>query len=179
MPISANTTIEDVCVDKFKQLKTGGKVESKDGQEIKENKPLKYIVFKLSDEKFKDHVIKVDKELPTEPGMSDRDAWEMLSKHFVEAKVRDKKGKEVDGPRYAVFDFEYELKDGEGKRKKIALLDYCPDDLSSYWKMVHSSSLVGLKSALNVTDQIHLKDENDLEYNTVLQKIDPKADLDE
>ena len=41
--------------------------------------------------------------------------WEVFQNKLMNAKSSHK-GKEGKGPRYAVYDFEYELEAGEGKR---------------------------------------------------------------
>jgi cofilin len=46
----------------------------------------------------------------------------------LDAKSKGKRGNEVKGARYAVFDVEYELESGEGKRSKIAFITWAPDD---------------------------------------------------
>lgn len=61
---------------------------------------------------------------------------------LLNAKSKDKKGKEGIGGRYAVFDVEYELESGEGTRSKITFISWVPDDAAQYvsslgtWEMV-------------------------------------------
>lgn len=66
---------------------------------------VKYVIYKLSDD-YKEVVVE------TQSGASD---YEEFRNHLVNAKSVHR-GKEGKGPRYAVYDFEYELKSGEGKR---------------------------------------------------------------
>ena len=42
--------------------------------------------------------------------------WEAFREKLLNAKSRDKRGNEGPGPRYAVYDFEYQLDSGEGLR---------------------------------------------------------------
>ena len=79
------------CVTKFNELKLG--------------KSIKYIIYKLSDD-YKEIVVE---ESSTDP------EWENFQKKIVDAKS-SYKGKEGKGPRYAVYDFQYELDGGEGTR---------------------------------------------------------------
>jgi cofilin len=51
---------------------------------------------------------------------------------LINAKSKDRRGKEGIGGRYAVFDVEYELESGEGKRNKITFISWCPDDAPQY-----------------------------------------------
>ena len=73
--------------------------------ELKLGKSIKYIIYKLSDD-YKEIVVE-DK--------SDEADWETFQSKLMNAKA-SYKGKEGKGPRYAVYDFEYELEAGEGKR---------------------------------------------------------------
>ena len=79
------------CVSKYNELKLG--------------KSLKYIIYKLSDDY---------KEIVVEDSSSDPD-WETFQNKLLNAKAGHK-GKECKGPRYAVYDFQYELEGGEGTR---------------------------------------------------------------
>jgi cofilin len=51
---------------------------------------------------------------------------------MLNAKSKDKKGKEGIGGRYAVFDIQYDLESGEGTRNKITFIAWCPDDAPQY-----------------------------------------------
>lgn len=42
--------------------------------------------------------------------------WEVFRKKLIHAKTKDKRGQELKGPRYAVYDFAWELASGEGRR---------------------------------------------------------------
>lgn len=74
--------------------------------ELKLGHSLKYIIYKLSDDY---------KEIVVEESSSDPD-WEVFRQKLVDAKTKDKRGNAGVGPRYAVYDFDYELANGEGKR---------------------------------------------------------------
>ena len=79
------------CISKFNELKLG--------------KEIKYIIYKLSDDY---------KEIVVEDSSSDKD-WETFQNKLLNAKA-SYKGKEGKGPRYAVYDFQWELASGEGTR---------------------------------------------------------------
>lgn len=51
---------------------------------------------------------------------------------LLNAKSKDKKGKEGMGGRYAVFDVQYDLESGEGTRNKITFFTWVPDDAPQY-----------------------------------------------
>lgn len=55
---------------------------------------------------------------------------------LLNAKSKDRRGKEGMGGRYAVYDVEYELANGEGSRSKITFISWTPDDMS-----IHVSEL--------------------------------------
>jgi hypothetical protein len=80
------------CITKFNELKLG--------------KTIKYIIFKLSDD---------NKEIVVEEASENKD-WDTFREKLVTAKSKNKMGKETKGPRYAVYDFAYELASGEGSR---------------------------------------------------------------
>lgn len=80
------------CVSAFNELKLG--------------KNTKYIIFKLSDDY---------KEIVVEEKSADKD-WDNFREKLVNAKSTHR-GKESKGPRYAVYDFEYDT--GEGKRYEV------------------------------------------------------------
>jgi hypothetical protein len=69
-------------------------------------KTIKFIIYKLSDD-YKEIVVEEK---------SDDGKWDTFREKLLSAKSKNKAGKEGDGPRYAVYDFEYELKSGEGRR---------------------------------------------------------------
>lgn len=73
--------------------------------ELKLEKNLKYIIYKLSDDY---------KEIIVDDASSDGD-WEVFQGKLLNAKASHK-GREGKGPRFAVYDFEYELGGGEGTR---------------------------------------------------------------
>jgi len=91
------------CITAFNELKLG--------------KTLRYIIYKLSDD-YKEVVIE-DK--------SDDTNWEHFQEKLLNAKSTHK-GKEGKGPRYAVYDFQYELGSGEGSRSKITFIFWSPDE---------------------------------------------------
>ncbi|KAI4121666.1 MAG: hypothetical protein LQ338_006244 [Usnochroma carphineum] len=91
---SNRVSVNDECISKFNDLKLG--------------KSLKYIIYKLSDD-YKEVVVE---EASTDPD------WENFQNKLLNAKSAWK-GKEGKGPRYAVYDFQYELEGGEGLRKAL------------------------------------------------------------
>lgn len=90
-PLGIRVSVAPECVSKFNELKLG--------------KSIKYIIYKLSDDY---------KEIVVEDSSSDSD-WESFQNKLLNAKAPHK-GKEGKGPRYAVYDFEWEMESGEGKR---------------------------------------------------------------
>lgn len=91
--------------------------------ELKLNKKIKYIIYKLSDD---------NREIVVEEASEDGN-WDNFREKLVNAKTKNKavgclpsyslwrpliflQGKEGKGPRYAVYDFNYDLASGEGAR---------------------------------------------------------------
>ena len=91
-------SVSPECVAKYNELKLG--------------KSIKYIIYRLSDDY---------KEIIVEDTSTD-DNWEIFQEKLLNAKASHK-GKEGKGPRYAVYDFQYELEGGEGTR--YAVSDFC------------------------------------------------------
>lgn len=76
------------------------------------------------------------------------------------------------GCKYAVYDFEYEIGNGEGKRSKIVFFTWSPDTSSVRDKMVYASSKDSLRRALNgVAADIQGTDFSEISYDTVLEKV--------
>jgi len=104
-----NTSIPSVsvapeCISTFNELKLG--------------KDTKWIIYKISDDW---------KEIVVEETSKDPD-YSAFREKLLNAKSKDKKGKEGIGGRYAVFD----VQSGEGTRNKITFISWCPDDAPQY-----------------------------------------------
>ncbi len=91
MPFLSVTVTPD-CITTFNELKLG--------------KSLKWVIYKISDN---------GKEIVVEESSKDND-YEVFREKLLSAKSKDKSGKEGHGPRYAVYDVEYDAQGGEGKR---------------------------------------------------------------
>jgi len=144
----SGVTVSPECISKFNELKLG--------------KSIKYIIFRLSDD---------FKEIVVEDASSD-DNYDAFREKLVNAKTKNKMGKEGKGPRYAVYDFHYDLASGEGSRSKITFIAWSPDDAGIQPKMVYASSKDALKRALNgLATEFQANDENDIEYSEVLARV--------
>lgn len=88
-------SVSPECVAKYNELKLG--------------KTIKYIIYRLSDDY---------KEIVVEDASTD-DNWDEFQEKLLNAKASHK-GKEGKGPRYAVYDFQYELEGGEGTRYGVS-----------------------------------------------------------
>ncbi len=118
---------------------------------MKLGKKYKYIVYKISDDKTK---IIVDKT-STDP------SYDTFLEELPENDCK-----------YAVYDFEYELGKGEGKRNKIVFFQWSPDTASIRSKMVYASSKDALRRALNgVSADIQGTDFSEVAYDSVLEKV--------
>jgi Cofilin/tropomyosin-type actin-binding protein len=91
--------------------------------ELKLNKKIKFIIYKLSDD---------NRQIVVEDASENGD-WDYFREKLINAKTKNKavglfssysllqlltyeQGKEGKGPRYAVYDFNYDLASGEGAR---------------------------------------------------------------
>ncbi|KAH6669890.1 hypothetical protein B0J14DRAFT_106838 [Halenospora varia] len=145
----SGVSIHPDCVTKFNELKL--------------NKKIKFILYKLSDDY---------KEIVVEEASENGD-WEVFREKLVTAESINVKTKKVGkGPRYAVYDFNYDLASGEGSRSKITFIAWSPDDAGIQPKMIYASSKDALKRALNgIATEFQANDEDDIEYQSVLAKV--------
>ncbi|KAK8440458.1 cofilin [Candidozyma auris] len=78
--------------------------------------------------------------------------------------------------KYAIYDFEYEIGNGEGKRNKIVFFTWSPDTAPIRSKMVYASSKDALRRALNgVSTDIQGTDFSEVAYESVLEKVSRAA----
>lgn len=84
--------------------------------ELKLNKSHKWIIYKISDDWKQIVVEETSKEAN----------YAAFREKLLNAKSKNKKGEEVMGGRYAVYDIGYDL--GEGQRNKITFISWVPDD---------------------------------------------------
>ncbi|KAH8657150.1 cofilin [Tricladium varicosporioides] len=145
----SGVSINPDCITKFNELKL--------------NKKIKFIIYKLSDDYT---------EIVVEESSENGD-WEVFREKLVAAQSINVKTKKVGkGPRYAVYDFHYDLASGEGSRSKITFIAWSPDDAGIQPKMIYASSKDALKRALNgIATEFQANDEDDIEYQSVLAKV--------
>ncbi|KAH8820578.1 hypothetical protein F5884DRAFT_764530 [Xylogone sp. PMI_703] len=144
----SGVTVSPECVSAFNELKL--------------NKKIKYIIYKLSDD-YKEVVVEETSEDPN---------WEVFREKLINAQSKNKNGKLGKGPRYAVYDFHYDLASGEGQRNKITFIAWSPDDAGIQPKMVYASSKESLKRSLNgIAAEFQANDEDDIEYQSMLAKV--------
>jgi len=131
--------------------------------DLKLNKKYKYVIYKLSDD---------NKEIVVETTGTPDDDYESFREALINAKTKSKSGAVGKGPRYAVYDFEYQLASGEGTRSKITFIAWSPDDAGIMAKMVYASSKEALKRALNgIATELQANDTDDIEYDTVIRVV--------
>lgn len=145
---SSGVSVAPECIQAFNDLKLG--------------KSTKWIIFKISDDW---------KEIVVEESSTDGD-YSAFREKLLNAKSKDRKGKEGIGGRYAVFDVEYELESGEGIRSKITFISWVPDDAPQYPRMMYSSSKDALKRALNgLAADIQANDADDIEFENIKSRV--------
>lgn len=144
----SGVSVAPECVAAFNELKIG--------------RQLKYIIYKLSDDY---------KEVVVEDKGTDPD-WEKFQSKLMNARS-GYKGKEGKGPRYAVYDVDYELEGGEGKRSKITFISWSPDEGTLVFpRMTYASSKEALKNALNgIAAEVQANRDDEIEYDTILRDI--------
>jgi cofilin len=144
----SGVSVAPECITTFNELKLG--------------KDIKWIIYKISDDW---------KQIEVEETSKDSDFGTFREK-LLNAKSKDRRGKEGMGGRYAVFDVEYDLESGEGKRSKITFITWCPDDAPQYPRMMYSSSKEAIKRALNgLAADIQANDPDDIEFDNIIQRV--------
>lgn len=123
--------------------------------DLKLGKKYKFIIFKINEAKTD---IVVDETSTSE------DYDEFLSKL------------PENDCKYAIYDFEYELGAGEGKRSKIIFYTWSPDTAPVRSKMVYASSKDALRRALSgIASDIQGTDFSEVAYESVLEKVSKAA----
>jgi cofilin len=112
-----SVSVHPDCISAFNELKLG--------------KDIKWIIYKISDD-YKEIVVE---ETSKEAN------YDAFREKLLNAKSKDRRGKEGIGGRYAVFDIEYELESGEGSRSKITFISWTPDDASQYVRCYQSREM--------------------------------------
>lgn len=144
MPVSGLSVNPD-CVSAFNELKLG-----KGGP--------KYIIYKISDDQKEIVVDEIGKEAD----------YNTFREKLVAAKEKSGKSR----PSYAIYDVEFELEGGEGKRSKIAFITYInQDDSAVKSRMIYASSRETLKNALNgIAMNWQANDPGELEWTDLLKE---------
>jgi hypothetical protein len=131
--------------------------------DLKLNKKYTYVIYKLSDD---------NKEIVVDSTSEDGPSYDDFREKLINAKTKSKMGAVGKGPRYAVYDFEYQLASGEGTRNKITFIAWSPDDAGIMAKMVYASSKEALKRALpGLATELQANDNDDIEYHSVLKTV--------
>nr|CAH0098981.1 unnamed protein product [Daphnia galeata] len=142
---ASGVTVTDACKQVFEKIKT--------------KKDYRYVVFYIKDEKFIDVESTGDRESSYES--------------FLE-KLKIVNGSEKEC-RYGLFDFEYTHQcqgTQEGKKEKLFLMSWCPDDAKVKKKMLYSSSFDALKKALvGVAKYIQATDHSEASPEAVEEKL--------
>eukprot|EP00730_Choanoeca_flexa_P003560 TRINITY_DN11442_c4_g2_i1.p1 TRINITY_DN11442_c4_g2~~TRINITY_DN11442_c4_g2_i1.p1 ORF type:complete len:141 (+),score=52.80 TRINITY_DN11442_c4_g2_i1:36-458(+) len=77
----------------------------------------------------------------------------------------------ADDCRYAVYDFDYKLKDG-GERSKLLFYVWCPDNSKIKSKMLYAASKDALKSKLvGFHYEIQATDLEEVEFDEIYEKV--------
>jgi len=144
MPVSGLSVHPD-CVTAFNELKLG-----RGGP--------KYIIYKISDDQKEIVVDEIGKEAD----------YNVFREKLVAAKEKSGKSR----PSYAIYDVEFELEGGEGRRTKIAFITYInQDETAVRSRMIYSSSRETLKNALNgIAMNWQANDPGELEWADLLKE---------
>jgi len=140
--MASGVSVDDQCKISFQEIKLGHK--------------YRYVVYKLTDDLKQ---IVVD---------SKADPSKTYDDFVNEMKVAE----DAMECRYAVFDVEYETKDGQ-PRNKICFVMWSPEKSKIKQRMVYASSKDALKKALGegIGKEIQANDHGDLDFDNVMEII--------
>ncbi|KAK4178516.1 hypothetical protein QBC36DRAFT_288452 [Triangularia setosa] len=142
-------TVNEECITAYNDLKL--------------SKKYKYVIFKLSDD---------NKEIVVDSTSETGAEYDDFREKLINAKTKSKTGAVGKGPRYAVYDFEYNLASGEGVRNKITFIAWSPDDAGIMAKMIYASSKEALKRALpGIATEVQANDADDIEYDSLVKTV--------
>lgn len=131
--------------------------------DLKLNKKYKYVIYKLSDD---------NKEIVVDSTSEDGPEYEDFREKLINAQTKTKTGAVGKGPRYAVYDVQFDLASGEGTRNKITFIAWSPDDAGIMAKMVYASSKEALKRALpGIAVELQANDDDDIEWNSLVKTV--------
>lgn len=140
--MSSGVAVNDQCKSVFQEIKLGRKYS--------------YVIYRLNDT-LKEIIV----EKVADAGTS-YDA-------FVQDLKDAEKNKEC---RYAVFDAEFQTKEGQ-PRNKIVFFAWSPESATIRNKMVYSASKDAIKKALGegIAKEIQATDHGDLAWSNVLERV--------
>lgn len=122
--------------------------------DLKMNKSYRWVVFKITD-----NLKEIEVECTGDP--------ERTYDELVEVFKAAEEKREC---RYAVYDADFEVKDGH--RKKIVFFTWSPDTATVKQKMLYSSSKDALKKQLiGINKEIQTCDHGDLCWSSVLENL--------
>eukprot|EP00088_Acartia_fossae_P036530 TRINITY_DN37753_c0_g1_i1.p1 TRINITY_DN37753_c0_g1~~TRINITY_DN37753_c0_g1_i1.p1 ORF type:complete len:148 (+),score=32.16 TRINITY_DN37753_c0_g1_i1:176-619(+) len=146
--MSSGATVNPECIETFNDLKL--------------RKKYRYIIYK-----FKDDMTEVVMEKAVAPESSA--SGEKEYEKFVEALPSNE-------CRYVIYDLEYDLEGGEGKRNKFFLISWSPDTAPIRQKMLFASTKNALKTSLSgLAIEVQATDVTEVEYEEVVKEVKSKA----
>ncbi|CAZ84875.1 unnamed protein product [Tuber melanosporum] len=127
-------------------------------EELKLGKKLAYILYNFSPD---NKVIAVEKKVEKDAQKTPKEQYE----EFIDALPATQ-------CRYAIYDFTYDLPNGEGTRNKIVFFAWSPDDAPVRNKMLCASSKDSLRRSLTgVAAEIQGTDYSEITFDVVLQRF--------
>jgi len=139
--MSSGVAVQTDCVTTFNEIKLGHK--------------YRYVIYALTKDLKEIEVVK-------------KAAKDASYESFVEDMHLAREDKEC---RYAVYDAEFNLKDGQ-QRSKLLFFLWSPDGAKIKQKMVYTSSKTALsKKLVGVHKEIQATDDDELAWDTILEAL--------
>jgi len=137
--MSSGVKVHDDCISKYQEMKLGHS--------------LRYIVYKISDDK-------------TQIVVESSGASSETFKDFVQKLPKE-------ACRYGVVDFEFEAEGA--KRNKLVFVLWAPDTSPISSKMSFASSKAQLRQALvGIGAEVQATDASEIDYNVFIEKVTKK-----
>lgn len=155
--MSSGVAVAPECQIAYQDLKTTNALKTKNAR--------KFIIFRVSDDK-KTIVVddKTDQQFTQSTDGNEDEKRQEEYNHFVGLLPKDE-------CRWAVYDLEYELDGGAGKRKKLVFLIWSPDTAKISVKMLYASSKDALRRGLDgIAFEVQATDQDEVAYGPVVEK---------
>lgn len=128
---------------------------------MKLNKTYGYLILSIKDDKEVVVEETGEKFPPTMTPAENENVYKEVRKKLLENEAQ---------PKFVLFDFKFETKDG--KRQKLVFLNWCSDNANCTKKMLQGSTCESLKKNFTgLAGSIQANDHEELEYKEIMNTV--------